>query len=488
MPQKTTFKKTKLVESLKMLSVGEFKSLGKWLQSPWCNANKTLLSFYTFLKQYFPDFESVQLERENIFKKLYPDKKYNDKWFRNLMAELNKQIESFLIHQRLDQEEDLKKIILAKEYEQRHQTGRLFKLAEQFNSQLEGNPNKSREDYFYGCYLNDLLYSLPEVSNQVKETGHQLNKADAYLGHFFVLEKWRYLAEFKERERLTKEKYDQLIDVNMLKEIGKDVSIPAIDLYEAKLNTGENISEDQFKKLKEDYFHQFDKLSFRDQQIFYFYLLNILIGMCISGKSHLFEMLFDLYQVGIENKLLLHHNRLSDKTYANIVTLGNSLQKFETIDSFLNTYTPFLKKEEQLDGSTWGKAHWRFKKKEFEQAINLLKFHKFSTPTFEIQGRFLLLQSYFESLRKDKSYLFLFFDYSRAYNKFIVRNKILSASRKKAYQTFIKYTCKIADLIITKEKKKAVFLKLAQDIDKESILQGKRWLKKVLELLISNLK
>ena len=321
MPQKNTFKNIKLAEHLGMLSTKEFKSLGKWLQSPWANTNKTLLVFYTFLKKYLPEFESPKLTRENIFKHLYPDKKYNDKWLRNIMSEFNKQVESFLIHQRLEQEKDLKKILLAKKYEQRHQTTRLFKLAEQFNTQLEQKNNKSREDYYYGCYLNDLLYNLPEVSNQAKEMGHQLNKADTYLDHFYVLEKSHYLAEFKERERLTKEEYDQLIDVNLLKEIGKKTSIPAVDLYEAKLKAGDHISEDLFKKLKEDYFLQFDKLSFKDQQIFYFYLLNILIGMCLSGKSHLFDMLFDLYQTGIKNKLLLHHNRLSSKTFANIVTL-----------------------------------------------------------------------------------------------------------------------------------------------------------------------
>ena len=137
-----------------------------------------------------------------------------------------------------------------------------------------------------------------------------------------------------------------------------------------------------------------------------------------------------------------------------------------------------------MDGSIWGKAHWYFNKKEFEQAIDCLRFHKFSTPTFETQGRFLLLQAYFESLKMDKTYSFLFFDYSRSYSKFILRNKHLSASRKKAYQAFIRYTCKIADLINYKEKNKKVFLKLAWDIDKESILQGKRWLKEVLDGLM----
>ena len=85
------------------------------------------------------------------------------------MAEMNKQGEKFLIHSRLEKEEVLKKLLLVKEYERTHQTSRLIKFANQINDELSSKKNKSWEDYFYLCYINDLMYYLPGASHLEKQ-------------------------------------------------------------------------------------------------------------------------------------------------------------------------------------------------------------------------------------------------------------------------------------------------------------------------------
>ncbi|MFK8010372.1 MAG: hypothetical protein AB8H03_28720 [Saprospiraceae bacterium] len=402
------------------------------------------------------------------------------------MAELNKQIEVFLIHQRLEEEEDLKKILLAKEYEKRHQTSRLLKLSESLNNKLEFKKNKSLDDYYHGCIINDLLYYNPEVSAQWRGDTPLLNKADTYLDGFYLLGKWRYRSEFLERQRLLKEEDQPFFDLDILQRIGENFSIPVVNLYQKKQEAGKSFTEGQFVKLKKTYFDSFENMSFKDQQIFYFYLLNSLMGIIQMGKTKLFETLFDLYWFGIKKRLLLYHGRLSANTYANIITLGNRIKKFEEIDSFIKTYTIHLREEEQTDGATWGRAHWHFNKKEYENAIEYLRIYKFKNNSFEILGRFLLLQVYFELLRKDTSYSFLFFDYTKSLKKNIQRNKYLSQSRKKAFQNYIKYISKIAHVLDKKDKTK--YQELIHQINNEEIIQGKRWMLETLDQIISEIK
>ncbi len=484
MPQKIFIHNNKLTHSLRVLSPDELKSLGKWLQSPWANSNTKVYELYLLLKKYAPTYDSPQLNRESIFNKLYPTKPFNDRWLRNIMAELNKQIESFMIHQRLEKEEDLKKMLLAKEYEKRHQTKRLLKLAEGFNEQLEAKKDKGLEDYYYGCFLNDLVYYSPETSAQWKGEKPLLNQADAYLDQFYLLAKWRYRSEFKERQRLLKKEEQPLFDLEILEKIGEHISIPAVNLYDQKRRGGDHLSEDEFEKLKEDYFECFDFLSFKDQQIFYFYLLNILIKLHLKGQSNVLSLLFSFYMKGVEQSLIIHQNRLSHSTYTNIIIAGINVKQPQSVLNFIASYTPFLKKEEQHDGQTWGTARYHFYNKEYEEIIRLLRDHKFSIPSFERRGRTLLLQTYFELLSIDQSYISLFFYFNQTFTRFIQRDKTISLGRKKAYLSFLKYTRKIADLIISKKKTSSSFVKVLQDIENESTIQGKQWLKEKLNILI----
>ena len=376
------------------------------------------------------------------------------------MAEMNKQIERFLIHSRLEKEENLKRILLAEEYGKRHETTRLTKLAEEVNKDLEKKKNKSSQDYFYLSYLNDLLYYLPGAQHHSNTIEHPLIKANDYLDQFYLLGKWRYKSELKGRTKTLKEDEVISVELELLEKLSSHKSIPAIKFYQEILKEGDDgITEEAFNKLKNKYVAQQDSLSIKDNKLIYLYLLNILIRMYFKGNNHLVKNVFELYKVGIKNELLIHNGRISDKTFGNIVITGNTIQEFDYISQFVKEKSSYLKHDQQLDGKTWGIAHLHFSKKEYEKTIDLLWPYKFNSSNFERTGKFLLFQAYFEALRNDHSFLTMFFDFGDALKKYIHRDKDISSDRKKAIYNFIKYTGKIADLFILKEKNKDVFFR-----------------------------
>ncbi|MEM9822166.1 MAG: hypothetical protein AAF985_13880, partial [Bacteroidota bacterium] len=161
-------KNSKLEKSLALLDKSELKALAQWLKSPWCNSNKKVEQLFRYMRPHYPDFSSPLLQREKLFAKLYPDKTFNDRWMRNLQAELNKQIEQFLLHQELEQSPNWSQLLLAKIYERKHASQRLFKLSEAWQKSLLEKNNKSWEDYLFLCWSNDQLYYLPETTNRWK--------------------------------------------------------------------------------------------------------------------------------------------------------------------------------------------------------------------------------------------------------------------------------------------------------------------------------
>ena len=145
---KTHIHPSKLTQSLQLLTPPEFKSLHKWLQSPWANPNKKLVELYRQLQKHHPDFTSRTLTKENLFAQLYPGKNYDDKWMRNIMAALCKQVDKFLVHERLEKEEVMKKRYLAQEFLERHQNEWSNQQADQLIKILESKKNKRNRGLF----------------------------------------------------------------------------------------------------------------------------------------------------------------------------------------------------------------------------------------------------------------------------------------------------------------------------------------------------
>ncbi len=90
--------KSKLISLLKTLKKDELKAFDKFLQSPYHNSSQKLLVFFRLIsKHHKNDYTNTRLDKEKVFKKIYPNAPvYQDSNIRNLMALLKQQIEYFL--------------------------------------------------------------------------------------------------------------------------------------------------------------------------------------------------------------------------------------------------------------------------------------------------------------------------------------------------------------------------------------------------------
>lgn len=89
-------KDTKLANLLKTLTPEEFISFGKFIASPFFNSVKSYTKLIKELVKFYPEFESDKLTYENLYKKLYPGKKFNKQVMWNQFSAMEKMARDFL--------------------------------------------------------------------------------------------------------------------------------------------------------------------------------------------------------------------------------------------------------------------------------------------------------------------------------------------------------------------------------------------------------
>jgi hypothetical protein len=112
--------KSKFIDVIRTFSPGELKQFRDFLRSPFHNTNKKVIKLFEIVRKYSPDYNSHQLEKENLFKILYPGKKYNDLVMRILISDSMRLSEEFLAYSRFSSEPMEEKVLLLKEYSGRN--------------------------------------------------------------------------------------------------------------------------------------------------------------------------------------------------------------------------------------------------------------------------------------------------------------------------------------------------------------------------------
>jgi len=80
----------KLFKILRTFNPREFKNFGKFLNSPFFNESKKLISYYNFLKQYYPLFDINIHSLIKYFTKIYTNEEFNRKKLGDLSYQLDK--------------------------------------------------------------------------------------------------------------------------------------------------------------------------------------------------------------------------------------------------------------------------------------------------------------------------------------------------------------------------------------------------------------
>ncbi len=108
--------KSKLIRLLRILSSREFRKLGELAHSPIYNKNEKVRKLYLVIDEHYPDWENVKLSKEKVFSKVFPVRKYNDKYLRAVMSDLAQLAETLMVQIKLESDPFLKRHLLFGQY------------------------------------------------------------------------------------------------------------------------------------------------------------------------------------------------------------------------------------------------------------------------------------------------------------------------------------------------------------------------------------
>lgn len=428
---------SKFVQLLQTWEQTEWKTFELWLQSPWCNTNKNLIRLLDRLKPHYPDFSDKGLTKEKLFRQVLPKGKYSERRINNLFSDAYLAAEKFLIFQRFAHEERLQRGLLAAEFERRALDNWFFRECSREIDLLENKPVQQWEDRIARYRLYRLLHDHPQAGARLQPGEELVAKRDEQIDLLYVLEKAAIINDMIFRNRLLQgadfEVQQQLKKWHIVSE---GILHPALDLYRMRFAATQAASLHQYQQLQAAFQERFSLLNAREQKIHLLSLLNDAKRLIKSGDLDITESL-PLYQMGLQTGAILYQGKLSATTFTTIVTASNTGGTFDFTDYFLNTYTNYLDPNIHDDCVHWARIHTAYYQQDLKNCLRMLQVYDFQAATFQLIGRVLTTQVYFDLYLHDATYQSLLFPFLDTFEKWLNREKIWSKTNKVAFLRFV---------------------------------------------------
>ena len=463
----------KILQLLSRLEADEFKGFQRFLQSPFFNSNARILTFYNQLKKYYPEFDSPKLSREKLFAKIYPNKKYHYQQFANLISELTRLTEEYLIQLAFKKDQFQRRKKLIESYGQRNLYDLYQKETHAYLQQLSevGTIEDHQQRYLL---LNDWYFHPLTEKNQSSfiQSGLLVKELD----QFYLQAKLLLAVELKNREKLFKEKHDFLLLPALIALAKQKEDNPTIYFYYLFLQLVEKPTSENYQILKKYFLENAEKVN-RELNISSFRILNNYCLLAIrNGKKLYAKEHLELYQIGIEKNLILINQTITPFSYLNAITSGILCDQIEWVKTFITQYQQYLNNNFKAETVTLGKALIAFAEENYELITDLLPSAKFNLLRNSISAKSLLVRAYFEMALKDDSYFDLFTYNLSAFSKYLQRVKNLGEHPLKAHQNFVNLLGKFYKILSQFKPKETDLDELLATVKTTQPLSSPRWL------------
>ncbi len=459
---------SKLVATiLKKLNKEDLPKISRFLKSPYLNSNKKVAQLFDLLRKEYPDFNNKNLTEEKLYKKLYPDRAFNEGVFRGLRTKLVKKIEAYFVLEELNQDENLQEELMGRAYANRGNYNQFLGKSKLAIQRISEKENKDILDYRSLLKINHDLFFHSETVRDKSLRNNCLDACMGYLDCFYFFSKVTYGLIVLNRNNLRK-KQQEILLLSEAIQLGQQTPLNTNKLYNLyALANNIMLSPDQsaFRALKDFLFENPDEI-YREGKITTISLLvNFLFSEERKNKGTSQEQLFELYKFGVQHKLFMNNDIIPNNIFLNVIVTSAACGEFEWTKDFKKRYIPFLKTDTREEVENLAEAYLHFYKKHYEKAIEILVCIGSRDANISLRSRSLSIRSYYEAGAD-------FYDIAERattnFESFLRRQEELSDERKSAYLNF----CKICMGLLYAKSKKSLLGKM----EKMEFLIYRGWL------------
>ena len=436
--------KSQVIQYLAHFSKSELSDFRDFVHSPYFNKHentKALLDFILGLK----DWNAGNLQKEKVFKVLFPNKKYQEQLLSNVLYYLLRLLRRFYMQKQiekkeLDQQLDLLEISLQKEQN---------KLFLQSSRKLQKTFQESTiqdSNYFFQQHRYEQLLDDYDLKHGKRISGDYLEKALSHFDAFFIGEKLRMTCQMLARKQVTGRDYSfsllQELIVFLEKRKALFSKIPSVWVYFLIYKMMTQSDPKAYHQLKGQLKSQVTYFQHQEGRDLYTHALNYCIGRLNLGETEFRKESFELYQQMLENGLLYIDEILPHWDYTNIVALGLELQEYQWVSAFIKKAKDRLPKQEKENTFTYNLAAFYYSQKAYEEASTLLQKVEFTEMYYNLLTRILLLRIHFDSQNWDALEYTL-----ETFRIFLLRTQKLEEQRRKSGLNLIRFTKSLQKLL-----------------------------------------
>ena len=355
-----------LIKTLKILREKDLKELDLFLKSPYHNTNSNASRLFNILKEEYPSFNNVKkLSKEKVFQKLFGRSvPFNKNKLHIIMHHLNKLVKDFLGHEALKNNELHKKIFYLEYVAQSDIHHQLIEEIKTFIQEIKEKPILNENHHLLLCKLLLKLQSQPNTNRYHAN----LEEPILHLYFHFLINWIRLYAEQLNKNKILKKEtkllgQDQILHVI---ENSKVIHSPSILSFLAisKLH----LNKMDYFDVKDIIFSNWGQLEEELKKDLILHLINVAIQKNRNGTHSFMAELWELYLVGLDEKLLITNNRISDIMFVNITSTAAGLFKLDWAESFKKKYNKYLEPSKRVNALQLASAYIYFFKAKHENA------------------------------------------------------------------------------------------------------------------------
>lgn len=443
---------------------------------------------YQYLKKYYPDFNSEELNKEKVFEALYPGKKFSPQTIKTLTSLLEKLCEEYLYHLALRGNMFDYYWLLSAELSGR----RLYKMSEKIITEGEEYLNHQGTDVYYYKSMQELEKNKFVNYYYDKDKPGQINCltniGDLFVIHALVETLQHVLRLFNVQELYNADLSNQLlmkfydsIDIDRMVEWVKKKSKHSdiVEFYADMVKLTNNIDDDKtFLRVAEFFSSLVEKLSVFGRYNLFYHFYPLINKLKQKDEEKFGKELFKVY------KDMLRYNayRQTDESlmqpgiYRGIFLAAYEVNEIKWAREFAENYKTQVPEEFRNEMFSFCNANLFFTEGEYDKALEQLNKISLDHHSLKYDVRFLIIMIYYELgyLEETRSMI-------DSFRNFLKENKFISKEIKLRHNSFLKY---IKEVVRLREAHPDVIAeKLIKDISKEKNIRGRKWLiKKVQEL------
>lgn len=464
----------------------EMRSFGDFVRSPYHNRQNYITRLYEIISVYHPAFNKMRLNKETVYSKLYPDKKYNDTRIRNLTSDLLALAEKFVALRQFESDRVSQQVYLLETLPGRELDKMFERRYGRFKAETQKKIPKNEVDY-----LNRLrLLEAESIYVNRRKTNDPKANFECYQGivdetiKFFLASLFKNYSIILNKE-ITFFKYDfdtRFIDTvlwyieGVISEYKDDICIM---LYYYFCVFYRNYNEPSFKALENFTFENFDKIDKRDLLNAITNMVNYCRRMALAGDADYEKRALNLFKLALNEHLWNEENKFRPNIFRGIVSVAGNSGELDWAEEFVNNYNMLQPPEHIASNTLLAKGRLCFDKKEYTGAIEYLSKVKPLDATYKYETDTLMIRIYYE-LGEIESY----FDRVKSFKKWIKNNKTkISARYRVTFSEMAVYFERLMQIKLEPDEFRTK--KMIQEISENKQLVNRLWFLEKLGSLIT---